>query len=155
MADVSRLLDMLHPMREPPMPAAITPFLLMAALGGGAALLFALCWRFSRGRSDLRRAAEAALGASRALAPPERLAAQARLLRRLVRGIVGETETRKQGPAWLASLDRAFATQFFTQGEGQAYGDALYSPRAAPDVEALDGSLGRLIAKVRTKKVRA
>ena len=144
MADVSHLLEMMHPMREPPLPASLAPFLVTLGLGCvAAAALFVVYWQALRRRSDLRRSAEAALSASRALAPPERLAAQANLLRRLVRVVAGESEARRQGAAWLESLDRAFATQFFTEGDGKAYGDALYAPRL-PDVDALDQALAGL-----------
>ena len=154
MADTGRLLELMHPMREPPQPAAVTPFLFTAGLGCLVALVaFALYWIALRRRAGLRRAAEAALAASRALAPPERLAAQAMVLRRLVRNVLGEGEARAQGPVWLQTLDRLFATRFFTQGEGKAYGDALYAPSTAPDVDALDRALAGMIAKLPARRV--
>ena len=150
MVDVARLLETLHPMREPPPPQAITPALILTAIGClAAAALFVAVWR-ARGRyAALRRAAEATLAASRRLAPAERLAAQAQLLRRLVRGLAGEGEARKQGRAWLESLDRVFATRFFTEGDGTAFGEALYRPQPSADIDALDHSLAALFAKVR------
>ncbi len=147
MADTDRLLELMHPMREPPQPAAVTPFLFMVGVGCLAALAaFVLYWIALRRRAGLRRSAEAALAASRALAPPDRLAAQAMVLRRLVRSTVGDRDARAQGSVWLQTLDRLFATHFFTQGEGQAFGDALYARSIAVDVDALDRALGRLIA---------
>ena len=99
-------------------------------------------------RRPLRRAARAALAQTRALAPEERLVAQAALLRRLGRA-VGNGPARERGGAWLARLDRIFGTTFFTGGPGAAFGDALYAPAARPDPEALDRELERLIGSLR------
>jgi hypothetical protein len=153
MADTGHLLELLHPMREPPLPAPVTPFLVMVALGALAAVALAAAYLVGvRRRAGLRRAAAVALAASRGLAPGERLAAQANLLRRLVRQVGGEAEARTHGTVWLQTLDRVFATAFFTQGEGAAYGDALYAPSTAPDVDALDRALTGLIAKLPAKR---
>lgn len=154
MADVSRLLETLHPMREPPLPSSIAPYLVMAGLGCLAAVIGAAVWIAIRRRADVRRSAEAALAASRMLAPAERLAAQAVLLRRLVRGLAGEEAVRKQGRAWLESLDRTFETRFFTHDAGKVFGDGIYSQRAVPDVDALERSLSGLIAGLRLTGVR-
>ena len=153
MADTARLLELMHPMREPPQPAAVTPYLFMAGLGCLAALVgFAVYWFNRHRRAGLRQSAEAALAASRPLVPAERLAAQATLLRRLVRAAAGEREARAQGAVWLQTLDLVFGTRFFTQGEGTAYGEALYAPRTAPDVDALDRALTGLIAKLPSRR---
>ena len=153
MADeIGHVLEMMHPMREPPQPASLAPVLVAPAAGCvAAAVVLVVLLQAHRRRAGLRRAAEAELTRSRALAPTERLAAQAALLRRLVRRLAGDGEARKQGRAWLESLDAVFATHAFTQGEGVAYGDALYGPRV-PDVEALDAMLARLFAKMSRRR---
>jgi hypothetical protein len=99
-------------------------------------------------RRPLRRAARAALLETRSLPPPDRLVAQAALLRRLVRAVERDPPLERGG-AWLARLDRAFGTAFFTGGPGAAFGDALYAPASRPDPEALDGELERLIGTLR------
>ena len=153
MADTGRLLELMHPMREPPQPAALTPYLFMLATGCLVAVAAFAAYRIGlRRRAGLRRSAEAALAASRALAPPERLAAQAMVLRRLVRNVAGESDARAQGSVWLQTLDRMFGTRFFTQGEGKAFGDALYAPSTAPDVDALDRALAGMIATLPTRR---
>ena len=147
MPDVGQLLQSLHPMREPPPPSPVAPFLLTLGVGVAVAAIGFVAWRRARlRRAGLRRSAAQALAASRGLAPAERLAAQAHLLRRLVRARLGETAAAAQGEGWLAALDRAFATTFFTDGAGRAYADALYRRGGAGDVEALDRSLVGLIA---------
>ena len=149
MADVARLLETLHPLREPPAPAPIAPVLAMLAIGCVAAMLaFVVAWRVGRRRTAVRGAAAAALAASRALAPPERLAAQAGLLRRLVRGALGEPAAREQGEAWLRRLDQMFETRFFTEDAGVVFGDPLYRRPSDLDVEALDRSLLGFFAKM-------
>ena len=149
MADVAQLLQSLHPMREPPPPSPIAPYLVTLAIGIVAAAIAFVVWRQARRRrAGIRRAAGLALAATRTLAPPERLAAQARLLRRLVRARDGEIAARAQGEGWLASLDRTFATDFFTSGAGRAYADSLYRRDDAVDVEALDSSLAELVARL-------
>ena len=156
MADVGRLLETMHPMREPPAPEAITPYLILVSLGciAALALLFA-AWRVRHRGAALRAAAEASLAASRRLAPLDRLAAQANLLRRLVRGLGGDEAARAQGGAWLERLDHVFETSFFTQGAGAAYGEALYRRPRDLDVDALDRALLGFIARLRPSKGRA
>ena len=151
MADgIARALETMHPMREPPLPASLAPFGVTLALGCAAGLvLLALALAARRRRTGLRMAALAALARTRALAGPERLAAQAALLRRLVRQIAGEDAARLQGAAWLEELDRVFAVRFFTQGAGAAYGEALYAAKV-PDVDVLDGELEALFSRLRS-----
>ena len=148
MAEVVPTLDSLRPMREPPAPESLAPYLIMAVVGIVVAVLIVWSARALLARRQrVRRAAAAELALSRALPPPERLAAQAALLRRLVRTTAGD-EARDSGAPWLARLDQTFATSFFSQGDGRAFGDALYR-RDNADVEALDRSLETFIATVR------
>ncbi|GJE49461.1 hypothetical protein GOFOIKOB_2497 [Methylobacterium tardum] len=120
-----------------------------AALGFLAALLVGLVrYGRSRSRATIRRAALAELTRSRGLDPEARLLAQARLLRRLGRTLGGEAESRAAGADWAARLDGLFKTDFFTRGAGRVLADGLYR-RQAPDLDALDAELGRLIGRLR------
>ncbi len=154
MADsLAHALEMMHPMREPPQPASLAPFGLTLALGCAAGLvLLALAVAARRRRAGLREAALTGLARTRGLAAPERLAAQAALLRRLVRQVAGDDAARLQGAAWLATLDRLLATRVFTEGAGVAYGHALYGARV-PDVDALDRELAELFGKLRAPTI--
>lgn len=156
MVDVARLIATMHPMREPPPPAPVTPYLVMLGLGcaAAAAMLF-VAWQMRRRRTALRTSAEAALAAVRRLAPADRLAAQAHLLRRLARSLDGDAAVWASGDAWLQNLDRIFGTRFFTDGAGTVFGDKLYRPPAGIDLEALDRSLSGLIAQLRPSRARA
>lgn len=156
LADVAQLLQNLHAMREPPPPSPVAPFLLMLTAGVVLAAAGFVAWRLaSRRRAGLERAATLALVATRGLAPAERVAAQARLLRRIVLLKKGESAARAQGGDWLATLDGTFATRFFTEGAGRAYAEALYRRdigQSAVEVEALDRSLADIIHRMGPSK---
>jgi hypothetical protein len=136
---------------HPPADFSPAPVVAAAALAGCVCALLALAslrrlplkWR------ALRRSALSGLAQSRSLDPGERLAAQAALLRRVVRAIEGEAPARLRGSDWLACLDRVFATSFFTRGAGLAFGDALYRPASGHDVAALDTALEKILARIR------
>lgn len=147
MAGPSELLAQLRPLRAPP-PDGTAEILLMALAGAivAAALTSGyLLWR--ERRRPLRRAAFSALAAARLLPPAERLAAQAKMLRDLVGALDGSV-ARLHGDAWLARLDALFATTLFSEGEGRAFGDALYVPRADDPSENLDRVLQKLLARL-------
>jgi hypothetical protein len=147
MPDPSTLVERLRPLRAPASDG--TEEVLIATLIGcaaGLALAFAVFFRLAQ-RRPLRRAAIDALVASRALPAPERLAAQARILRRLASAL-DPPAAQLHGEEWLARLDAMFATTLFSEGPGRAFGDALYRPRDDDPTEALDRALERLLAKV-------
>ena len=66
-----------------------------------------------------------------------------------MRSLVGDDAAHARGAAWLQRLDKVFETNFFTQGAGTAFGEALYRQNRDLDVEALDRALHGFIAKVR------
>ncbi|PNG26183.1 DUF4381 domain-containing protein [Methylocella silvestris] len=147
MADPVEALNGLRPIHLPADSGEV--FLIAAAMLAGivAALAgVALIRLLSVRRGAERRAALAELALSRGLAPDERLAAQAKLLRRLVRTIDGEAPRGLGGDAWLTRLDQTLRTSFFTAGAGQAFGEPLYRRSSAATVETLDLELSRLIA---------
>lgn len=150
-ADAPATLDQLRGLHLPggasgPIPGEI---LLALILGFAAALLVGLArWLIGRARASLKRAALADLARSRDLDGPERLLAQARLLRRLVRTVKGDEAAAAQGAAWAEHLDTTLRTDFFTAGAGRVLADGLYR-RETPDPAALDAELSRLIGRLR------
>lgn len=119
------------------------------ALGLVAALLAALLLRLVlRPKTpSVRDAALAELAATKALPVPERRAAQAAVLRRIVRTVEGEQAARVTGPAWGATLDRTLGVDLFERGPGRVLVDGLYVREPADD-PALDRALEAAVAKV-------
>ncbi|MBB5763588.1 DUF4381 family protein [Methylorubrum rhodesianum] len=128
---------------QPEMVAAIVLSFGLALLVGGIRLL-----RARRGAS-LRRAALRELALAARLEPEARRVAQARLLRRVVRTLKGEEAARARGPAWAATLDATFGTDFFRSGPGRVFADDLYRRPEAVDPTAIDAGLGRMLAQIR------
>lgn len=129
---------------------------LWSDLGFAAALGLALAlagvfvvralWRPKR---SLRESALDAFEETKSLPTGERRAAQAAILRRVVRTVDGEEAARSSGDAWAAALDRTLRTDFFTARAGRVFATGLYSkPKAADDDDALDGELGALLKKL-------
>lgn len=150
-ADAPATLDQLRGLHLPggasgPVPAEI---LLALVLGFAAALLVGLLRALvARARLSVRRAALADLAGSRALPPPDRILAQARLLRRLVRTLDGDEAASAHGAPWAERLDRRLRTDFFTAGAGRVLVDGLYR-RDVPDPAHLDAELTRLIGRLK------
>lgn len=119
------------------------------ALGLALALVLVLALRLLvRPKASLRAEALAAFEASRPLPAPERRAAQAALLRRVVRSLEGEGAARSSGAAWGETLDRVFKTDLFAARGGRVFVDGLYARPVKPDDPKLDDELGGLFAKL-------
>lgn len=123
------------------------------AIAGGLvlALVVSLLVRILvRPRRSLRASAMEEFSAAKNLPADQRRAAQAALLRRVVRTVEGDDAARASGAQWGETLDRVFRTDLFGQGAGRVFVDGLYErPAAANDDRALDRELGALIAKLR------
>ena len=113
------------------------------------ALAIALVVRvFARRPPSRRDRALAELAASRALAPDERLLAQARLLRR----VADERDRRgvdSTSAHWADVFDQRLDTDFFTAGPGVVLREALYRPDARVDPEQIDRELVKLLRRIR------
>ena len=147
--------DVLAGLRDIRMPSVGTSDILADvaaafALGLLAAILVALLARLvARRPQSLRQAALAELARTRALAPDERLFAQAHLLQRLS-GALGARETHgASGGHWPAVLDRCLGTDFFMHGAGRHLRENLYKPGSALDPDRLDADLVRLLRRIR------
>ena len=139
MADAAHMLDGLRPMHLPAGDDGLLSVALLIGLGCGLALWL---WPLLSRRHGVRRAALSALAQADALPVPEKRAAQARLLRQIVRTLAGDAAARCEGADWLACLDRVFATRFFSAGAGSCFAHGLYQRPMAADA-ARDTSQGR------------
>lgn len=121
------------------------------ALGLGVALLVSLLVRaFFKRRLSVRKSALGALQMTEALPRDDRRAAQAAILRRVVRSVEGDQAARTTGPEWARTLDRVFATDLFTARAGRVFSDGLYArPKAANDDRDLDRELAGLFKKLK------
>ncbi|ACA15901.1 conserved hypothetical protein [Methylobacterium sp. 4-46] len=141
----------LRGLHAPPDPGGLDLAVLAAiALGLALAALAVAARRLmSRQSTPVRRAALADLAAARGLDPPARLFAQARLVARLARALGAEDGVGGRSPEDRAvALDRLLRTDFFTAGPGRALTRDLYAP-AAPDLDAVDAGLTRLLSRIR------
>lgn len=112
-----------------------------------ASLLIRLLFRPKR---SLRASALEAFEAAQALPLEERRAAQAALLRRVVKSVEGDEAARATGPQWAETLDRVFATDLFAARGGRVFAQGLYErPSAANDDREIDRELGALLQKLR------
>lgn len=139
----------LRALHLPPAPSSFWSDLAFAAAAGLAlALLASLLVRtFARPKTSLKTGALAALTEANALPPPERRAAQAAILRRVVRSKEGDAAAQTQGEAWAATLDRVFATDLFSKRSGRVFAGGLYAAPTADD-PALDGELATLFSRL-------
>lgn len=150
MADATEALAALRPDRwpaaPPGFPASDVAFALLAGALAGLVLAL-LVTALGRGRTvSPRRAALSALARTESLPAAERLAAEAAALRAFATARLGPEAAKAEGETWLATLDRLFATRFFTEGAGRRLGAALYAPGPA---EPLGADLVRLVKSAR------
>ena len=141
-------LDALRGLHVEPGILQLDPKILLAIAAGLLLSIVAMVfWRSGYfHRQKVRQAALAALAAAQSLPAEQRLAEQAKLLRRIARTIGGEEIARLHGEAWLGALDRLFQTRFFTSEQGRCFADGLYAASAAG---ASDTTAVRLEALIR------
>lgn len=145
-------LDALRALRLPPGSA---PFWSDVALAVALGLAFAVALAFAirmlaRPRLSLRAEAIKAFEAAATLPPADRRAAQAALLRRIVRSVEGEDAARTSGETWARTLDRVFRTDLFGARAGRVFAEGLYGRGAGSDDPALDAELGALLRGLRS-----
>ena len=122
------------------------------ALGLGLALLASLAVRaLFRPRLSVKKSALGAFEETRSLPAGERRAAQAAILRRVVKSVEGDAAASATGTEWAATLDRVFATDLFSAREGRVFSEGLYArpPAPANDDGKLDQELGGLISRLK------
>jgi len=150
MADVTQLLKDLRPLHVPNIVDDVTPVVVMSVLGCAAALgLYFILAPWLRRRRLLRVSALQRLAKARSLPATERLAAQAAILRNLVKVLSGNAAAHARGDEWLACLDTTFSTRFFTSEQGQIFSDPLYQPSITFDIEAIDKVLAGFFSRIK------
>jgi len=145
MSEASELLATLRDVGEPPPPEGVPPALVLANVVLLALVLGVAVWRRRRRRRAWLEAALARILHARGRPPEVARLELAQVLRRVMRHRQGPHVDALQGDAWLARLDATFGGDWFTRGEGRAFGDSLYAPSSATpaDVDALGRTLAR------------
>lgn len=128
MSDNATLLQQLRDVREPLPPEGVAFWLIAAnvVLVGGivALLLFRKHRKINRWRTWVIRD----LRTMRSLEPELAISQAATTLRQLVLSR-GQNAHSLSGEDWLEVLDQHFNTTWFSQDQGQLFGDALYQPK--------------------------
>lgn len=149
MPDATQLLKDLRPLHAAAVVDDAMPLVVMSLLGCAAALslhFFFIPWL--KRRRILRVSALNKLAKTRTLPSEERLAAQAAILRSLVKALSGSSAAHARGAQWLDSLDATFSTRFFSSEQGQVFSDPLYRPSTAFDIEAIDRALAGFFTRI-------
>jgi len=148
-ADATQLLKDLRPLHMASSVDDVTPLLVMSLLGCAAALvLYFFLAPWIKRRRLLRTSALDRLARARTLPAAERLAAQASILRSLVKALNGNMAAHARGAEWLTCLDTTFSTHYFSSGQGQVFSDPLYQPAVSFDIEAIDKVLAGFFRRI-------
>ena len=144
--DKTNPLDTLRDIRLPPPPAGLPDWVLLAlaafAFLSAVLLVLALLRRFRPDRRALFQRIDEALRL-----PDDAAVAQlAHVLRDEALHSAGPAAAQLTGDAWLGWLDRRYATRFFSEGAGQAFGDALYGRSTDTDAGRLAAGVRRVLA---------
>lgn len=152
MNETEQILSQLHDIRLPPAPEGVAPWLIAANLVLFLIVLAGLYCRWKRKRNGWRHDALRQVRQARSMEPTAAILTLAKLLRQIM--LYRQYDISADGPSWLANLDEAFHTQWFSQSEGQAFGRALYRPTTISDEELqrLCKHLERLIRRLPSRK---
>lgn len=133
MSQNENILEQLRDIQLPPAPESVSAWLILANLLMLLACLAGLYHLWRHKRELWRRDALHQLGKAGTLEPTVALLALARLLRQIM--LYRQYDINTNGQNWLAKLDEAFDTQWFTQAEGQVFGSALYRQNTVTEQE--------------------
>lgn len=125
MSDTTTLLAQLRDVQQPLPPEGVSLWLIAANISI-AGLIVALLWYQKRQSiSGWRKQFIKDLRQAKQQPPTEAIGIAATQLRQLML-FHGHKIQNLSGDTWLQELDRQFNTLWFTQGDGQVFGDALY-----------------------------
>ena len=148
MNQTEQILSQLRDVQLPAVPESVSIWLIGANLLVLLLVLIGLYRRFRRERERWRREALKQVFQARSLDPATAMLTLAKLLRQIM--LYRQHDISADGDDWLLDLDSAFATRWFTQAEGQVFGDALYKRSTMTEAEQqrICSQLARLIRKL-------
>lgn len=148
MNQTEQLLASLRDIHEPAAPEGVSPWLVGANLLLLLIVILAMLARRHRRREQWRRQALRQIARARTLPPPSALLHYASTLRQLMLSRLTDT-SQESGEPWLRQLDTAFATDWFSRGEGKVFGNELYTRKGAEvDTQRLGIRLQQLIRQL-------
>lgn len=152
MSQTEQILSQLRDIRVPPAPEGVSLWLIAANLGLVLIVLTGFYFRWKRERERWRRDALRQVHHARSQEPALAVLTLAKLLRQIM--LYRQYDISPDGLCWLANLDEAFGTLWFTQAEGQAFGSVLYQRTTVSDAElrSLCNHLERLIRKLPARR---
>lgn len=130
MADTSTLLEQLRDVQQPLPPEGVPLWLIIANVSIAIFILALLWYRRQKKTGGWRKQLLKDLRRARQQPPTDAVNIAATLLRQLML-FRGHNIQTLSGDAWLHELDKQFDTQWFTQGQGHVFGDALYQSGVA------------------------
>jgi len=136
MIDAEQLLSNLRDIQEPAAPEGVSLLLIAANITLVMIILATLFIRRRRRRESWRQEALNCIFKARMMEPQAGLLSLAKLLRQLIHYRHGNS-SELDGQAWLDQLDQEFKTQWFSQDEGQIFGEALYTNQSAGTVNLI------------------
>ena len=128
MSESRELLATLRDIAEPPAPVGSPPLLIAANVALALLIAWVLARRIRRHRRAWLTESLAGIERARHLPPAASRLALAGILRRVMRHRHGRACDELHGEPWLVRLDEEFGGDWFTRGDGRAFGDALYAP---------------------------
>ena len=128
MSESRELLATLRDIAEPPPPVGSPPLLIAANVVLALLIVGVIARRLRRRRRAWLTESLAGIEQARHLPPPAARLALAGILRRVMRHRHGRECDALHGEPWLRRLDEEFGGDWFTRGDGRAFGDALYAP---------------------------
>jgi len=143
-----QILEQLRDVQLPPAPEGTSVWLIALNLLLLLLVLLGLYRRSRRSRDRWRRDALFQVRQARSMAPATAILALAKLLRQIL--LYRQQDKPCEGRSWLLHLDAVFDTRWFSEADGQVFGDALYQPTDMDDDELQDvcTQLEQLIRKL-------
>lgn len=132
MNETEQLLAQLRDIHEPAVPESVSLWLIIANVALLILIVSVLIRRRQRTREQWRKEALQHIESAQDQAYESGVLSLAKLLRQLMRYRGHDIRSDRQ--TWLAELDAAFETDWFSKGQGQVFGDALYQARTSSSV---------------------
>jgi len=149
MSDKTALLNSLRDIHEPAAPGVTSPLWIVLLASLALPVLGVLLVRFIKQHRQRNPPWASQLSLARTEQPEKARLRLARLLRHIcVRQ--DSAANSLSGQDWLEYLDKVFSTDYFTQGDGQLFGNSLYAPiEPSININAVCDSLSPILNKAK------